>query len=201
MRTISNLFFCILILFSCSTAKQYRLTKEKLPFLIDSLYKADQSTALIKPPDSAVTAYQRVIRSNFPVVLNIFKKYGFPGYNLVGKEVSNRYFILVQHSDFDLPFQQEVLKKMEVQVKRENASGQNFAALTDRTEINNGRPQIYGTQVSMGRNTKILPCIDTLNLDKRRKSVGLSPINEYLERCNDAFYQMNPQEKRPANQN
>jgi hypothetical protein len=183
------------LFFSCSTTNYKRLTKKELPNLIDSLYRADQSTVQIRPADSAAAAYQRVIRSNFPSVARISKKFGFPGYDLVGKESSNKYFLLVQHSDFNLPFQQDVLKAMKTQVERKNASGQSFAYLTDRIEINKGRPQIYGTQVFMSGNTKIKPCADTLNLDTRRKSIGLSPIKEYLEQCNEAFYQMNPQEK------
>lgn len=201
MKYLPILAFSLLTLFSCSTTKQNHLTRENLPHIIDSLYQADQSTAQIRPADSAAAAYQRVIRCNFPIISRIFKKYKFPGYDLVGKEISNKYFLLVQHSDFDLSFQQEVLKKMKVQVEKVNASGQNFAYLTDRIEINNGRPQIYGTQVFMSGNTKIKPCIDTLNLDNRRKSVGLSPIKEYLEKCNEVFYEMNPQEKRPAKTN
>jgi hypothetical protein len=196
MKNLLSLALFLLTIFSCSTTKQNLLTKKKLPHIIDSLYQADQLTAQIRPADSASAAYQRVIRSNFPIVSEIFKKYKFPGYDLVGKETSNKYFLLVQHSDFDLPFQHDVLKEMKVQVEKENASGQNFAYLTDRIEINNGRPQIYGTQVFMSGDTKVKPCIDTLNLDSRRKSVGLSPIKEYLEKCNEAFYQMNPQEKR-----
>ncbi|MBS1649984.1 MAG: hypothetical protein JSR09_09800 [Bacteroidetes bacterium] len=183
------------MLLSCATTNQYHLIKGNLRSRIDSLYQADQATVKIKPADSAAAAYQRTIRNNFPTVSYIFKKFGFPGYDLVGRETSNKYFLLVQHSDFNLNFQQEVLQAMKKQVERKNASGQDFAYLTDRIEINNGRPQIYGTQVLMSGNTKTKPCIDTLNLDNRRKTVGLSPIKVYLEQCNETFYQMNPQER------
>ncbi len=194
-----NHFFSALtlsILLSCSATRQTRLTQETLPHIIDSLYKADQATAAIRPPDSAAAAYQRVIRSNFPIVYKIYDKYGFPGYDLIGKEYSNKYFTLVQHSDFDVPFQVRVLRSMKKQVEQNNASGQNFAFLTDRTEINSGRLQVYGTQILMSGNTTIKPCIDTVNLDKRRMAVGLSPIKEYLQKCNDTFYELNPQQKR-----
>lgn len=137
-----------------------------------------------------------MIRSNFPIVSDIFKTYGFPGYDLVGERTSVNYFTLVQHSDFDLAFQQAVLKDMKKKVEKKDASGENFAFLTDRIELNSGRPQIYGTQIIMSGNTRIRPCIDTANLDRRRKAMGLGPIKVYLEQCNEAFYQMNPQEKR-----
>jgi hypothetical protein len=169
--------------------------------LIDSLHAADQSTANIRPPDSAAAAYQRAIRTNFPYVKQILDKYGFPGYDLLGKESSNKYFLLVQHSDFDVAFQKKALGLMKNEVLKKNASGQNYAYLVDRTNLNEGKPQVYGTQIIMSRETQLKPCIDLKNLDKRRKSVGLGPIKEYLEKCNDVFYQLNPQEKRPEKKN
>ncbi len=188
----------LLILAACSNNKTSMISVDRLPFLIDSLYHADQSTASIRPPDSAAAAYQRAIRTNFPFVQKIHNRYGFPGYDLVGEETSDKYFLLVQHSDFDPDFQLKVLKSMKKQVLKHNASGQGFAYLTDRVEINNGRPQIYGTQIIMSGNTTIKPCIDTAHLNERRLSVGLSTIEEYLEKCNETFYMMNPGEKRPG---
>lgn len=200
MRKLTLLSIVVGLLgFNVSTGQT--ITKQNLAHIIDSVYQADQSTALIKPPDSAAAAFQRTIRSNFPLVSKIFDQYGYPGYDVVGKETSNKYFLLVQHSDFNVQFQQRVLVKMKEQVAQQNASGQNFAYLTDRIELNIGRPQIYGTQIFMSGNTTIKPCIDTLNLDSRRKSVGLEPINEYLEKCNAVFYELNPNEKKPDKKN
>ncbi len=159
---------------------------------IDSLRDEDQSPLQLKNADSAERAFKRIIRTNFPLVKNIADTYGFPGYDLVGKESSNNYWMLVQHSDFDVLFQKRVLDLMKIQVDKKNASGQNYAYLIDRININEGKQQIYGTQVNMGQSgTKIKPCADTLNLDTRRLSVGLPPIKEYLKKCDDMFYEMN----------
>jgi hypothetical protein len=47
----------------------------------------------------------------------------------------------------------------------------------------------------MGRDgTKLRLCIDTLNFDKRRKTVGLMPIKEYLQKRDEVFHAMNPTE-------
>lgn len=198
---MKTLFFLLLVLITVYLPAQVQKTDTALMKLVDSLYAADQSTALIRPVDSAVAAYQRTIRSNFTFVKYILDTYGFPGYDLLGKESSGKYFLLVQHSDFDVAFQKRALALMKTQVLKKNASGQNYAFLVDRTNINEGKPQVYGTQVIMGRNTQLKPCLDVKNLDKRRKSVGLEPVKQYLEKCNDVFYQMNPQEKRPENKN
>ncbi len=189
------------VLFTSSGAfAQNEPSNKALAHTIDSLFHADQACALIKPTDSAAAAYQRVIRSNFPVVQQILDKYGFPGYDLIGKEGSGNYFILVQHSDFNVDFQKKALKLMKIQVDKKNASGSTYGYLVDRIKINTGKKQIYGTQVQMGENgTKLKPCTDTLNLDKRRKSIGLSPIKDYLEQCDEVFRQLNPGKMKKEN--
>jgi hypothetical protein len=193
--------FIITITVSLNSFGQVQKADSSLIKLIDSLYNADQSTASIRPPDSAAAAYQRTIRTNFTYVKQILDKYGFPGYDLLGKESSGKYFLLVQHSDFDVAFQKRALSLMKKEVLKKNASGQSYSYLVDRTNLNEGKPQVYGTQVIMSRETELKPCIDLKNLDKRRKSVGLGPVKDYLEKCNDVFYQLNPQEKRPEKKN
>ncbi len=193
MRRIK--FVTFLFCFSFVTVAVFGQTKKlnnNLSYLIDSLKNADQSPLAIKNADSASKAFQKIIRSNFLSVKTIADKFGFPGYDLVGKESSNNYWLLVQHSDFDVPFQKRILKLMKVQVDKKNASGQNYAYLIDRINLNEGKQQVYGTQVNMGENgTTIKPCIDTTNLDKRRLSVGLTPIKDYLKKCDEMFYEMN----------
>lgn len=172
-----------------NTSAQKQLNA-KLAKQIDSLKEEDQRPA--KMHEKAAAEFQRAIHSNFPVVKSILDKYGFPGYSLVGKESSHNYWLLVQHSDFDLEFQKRALKLMKTQVDKQNATGQDYAYLIDRIEINENRPQVYGTQVNMGPGgTKIKPCIDTANLDNRRKLVGMQPIKDYLKQCDEAYKELN----------
>ncbi len=188
-RAVYILGFTLVLISAYGQNKKFNLSLSKQ---IDSLAKEDQSALTIQNSENAAAHFQKVIRSNFPLVKKIADKHGFPSYDLVGKESSNNYWMLVQHSDFDLPFQKKILKLMKLEVDKKNASGQNYAYLIDRININEGKPQIYGTQVNMGENgTKIKPCSDTLNLDKRRLSVGLKPIKDYLKQCDDMFLEMN----------
>ncbi|MDQ2794530.1 MAG: hypothetical protein M3Y12_11080 [Bacteroidota bacterium] len=196
----SLLVFCLVVFHVFHSSGQTVSPNYRLAGLIDSLYAADQSTVRIKPADSAAAAYQRVIRTNFPAVKKILAAYGYPTYTLVGQESAKHYFLLVQHSDFDLKFQQQVLKMMRREVTNKNASGQQYAALIDRIATNQGKPQVYGTQVLMSGNTKVKPCIAPNKLDSRRKSVGLEPIEEYLKKCNAFFYETKQKEsKAPVN--
>jgi hypothetical protein len=194
MRTFAFIF-SLVVLSTFRSVGQTSGSNQKLSSVIDSLYAADQNTAKIRPSDSAAVAFQRVIRRNFPTVKRILDTYGYPNYPMVGQESSNHYFTLVQHSDFNQDFQQRVLKIMRREVDNKNASGKQYAFLTDRIAITKGEPQVYGTQLLMSGNSKVKPCIAPTKLNKRRKSVGLEPIEEYLKKSNEVFYEMNPQQR------
>jgi hypothetical protein len=122
--------------------------------------------------------------TNLEEAKRIIKQYGYPGYSLVGESGSGWFWAIVQHCDDEPEFQQKVLTLMEKEVKRHNASGENFAYLTDRVLVNQGHKQLYGTQTRLNEQTKHyipFPTQDSLHIDDRRKAVGLSPINDYLK--------------------
>lgn len=51
----------------------------------------------------------------------------------------------------------------------------------DRVNINEGKPQIFGTQFFVNKNNKFIPkpIQYKKNLAKRRKDFGLPPFHEY----------------------
>ena len=117
----------------------------------------------------------------------IILKYGFPGYNLVGSEGSNKFWSIVQHCDDDLAFQKKALVLMDKEVKRNNASASNSAMLRDRVLVSQGKKQIYGTQVRYNvelKKSQPFPIEDPDNVDVRRKKVGLSTLSDYLKLFN-----------------
>ena len=120
----------------------------------------------------------------------IFNKFGYLGYDRVGKESSHNYWLLIQHADNYPAFQDSVLLKMKIEANKGNASLTDYAYLTDRVKVNTGQLQIYGTQMKLN-DTKtsyiIKPTIDPENLNERRKSVGLHPIEDYIKLMNDRY--------------
>lgn len=125
---------------------------------------------------------------------SIFDQYGFPGYDLVGKKGSNNFWLMVQHCDKDVSFQQAVLKAMETELPKDNADPKNFAYLTDRVSLNTGRKQIYGTQVTYNTDSCQAipkPLADSLNVDRRRSKIGLESIESYLNWMSQLHFEMN----------
>ena len=113
----------------------------------------------------------------------IIKKYGYPGYNLVG-ESSNDFWAIVQHCDDDVPFQEHVLVLLKNEVDKNNASKENYALLTDRVLVGKNQKQIYGTQVRTDPKTHKaapFPLKYPKEVNKLRKQMGMEPLEKYLK--------------------
>ena len=104
----------LLGLMSISLAPTQCLSQSRLIKLlksqIDSLYTVDQQVQqdIINEKLDSVWhgLFQRqlaTLKQHKPYLAAIINQHGFPGYNLVGKETSNHFFILIQHCDDD-PF-------------------------------------------------------------------------------------------------
>lgn len=137
--------------------------------------------------DSVFTSHQKRIKE-------IFNKFGFVGFDLAGEEGSNNFWLLVQHSNHNPQFQKKVLEKMRLEVNSGNASSENYGLLVDRVNINLGKSQIYGTQLDYNLNTgQAYPknLLDSINVNRRRKSIDLKPLEEYLNQMTLMHFEMN----------
>ena len=65
--------------------------------------------------------------------------------------------------------------------------------MTDRVEINKGKKQIYGTQVTYNSQGQAYPkpLLDSVNVDKRRAEVGLEPLEQYLNMMTLMHFEIN----------
>lgn len=98
-----------------------------------------------------------------------------------GEQVTFNAWLIVQHSP-DQEFQRTVVSRMASLLKSGDVNGPDYALLYDRTEMYAGRPQRYGSQVQC-RNGQWAPADlqDPANVDKRRTTVGLAPMAQYLK--------------------
>jgi hypothetical protein len=140
-----------------------------------------------------------VMRRHKPLLENILRTHGFPSYALVGKTSSHNFWLLVQHCDDDPAFQRQVLTLMGEEVRRGNADPRDYAYLVDRVNLNTGKSQVYGTQVTY-RDGKAVPKAlqDADRVDQRREEVGLKPLAEYLREMTEAHQRMNPSLQKPG---
>ncbi|WP_315814614.1 DUF6624 domain-containing protein [Paraflavitalea speifideaquila] len=128
------------------------------------------------------------------ILENMFNRYGFPGFDVAGKEGSFNFWLMAQHCDKWPAFQDKVLTSMKKQVDKGNANPQNYAYLTDRVRMNTGRKQLYGTQVTYNTDSCQAyprPTEDSLQLNERRKMMGMESIEKYLNAVSEGHFEMN----------
>lgn len=215
MRRLLLILSIGLILVSCNqknkngTIKQSEISDgkesmERVSFLIDSLYTEDQqiqtdiNKASQNGENEKVTALiseeMELFARHIPILKGIYKEIGYPTIDLVGKENSNKFLILVQHSDADVAFQEEMLEEIKVEMKKGNVSAKNYAYLTDRVNLAQDKPQVYGTQLDY--NTSIAQVFpknlsDSVNVNKRRHEIGMEPIEIYLNEAAIMHFRLN----------
>ena len=117
------------------------------------------------------------------------EKYGWLGSRLVGIDGAQAAFILVQHAAGDGEFQKPALELLEKAVASGEAMPVQMAILTDRVRLAQNKPQLYGTQTYVIKEGKfeVPPIEDEANVNKRRASVGLEPLADYINRMRQRY--------------
>ena len=193
------------VLEKCKGIKEKELKSVKYPALIpklDSMYKVDQdartgSSKLMNEKRTDSPEYKAIRQLGMKVdslnmieLKKIYTQYGFLGFDKVGKMGSDNFWLLLQHCDRDVTFQEEVLGAMKKELDLKNANPKNYAYLIDRVKVNTKQLQIYGTQAQVNKDRTSYepkPVIDPENLNKRRLGVGLESIESYMNTMNEVY--------------
>jgi hypothetical protein len=118
---------------------------------------------------------------NLMQIDDILNNYGWLSAIDVGDTASMTIFLVIQHSN--LVNRLKYLPIMRDAVKKGKAKPKHLALLEDRVALEQGRKQIYGSQIGFNvidSTNYVLPLEDPENVDKRRNAVGLEPIAEYV---------------------
>lgn len=104
----------------------------------------------------------------------IVRKMGWPTFDMIGKRASHAFWLIVQHSDLERRFQAKCLKLLEAAVAKKQAHAKDFALLTDRVLVAQGKKQLFGTQFRREGDSLVpQPIRDRKGLEARRKAYGL----------------------------
>ena len=123
---------------------------------------------------------------NLPWLKEVVAAHGWPGTSLVGTDGAHAAWLLAQHADADPAFQRRCLGLLGAAVEAGEASLLEYAYLTDRVLLAEGRSQVYGTQVTRSGGAYVPRDLrDPELVDERRAAAGLEPLAEYLERFGD----------------
>lgn len=121
-------------------------------------------------------------KTNAKYLKQLVEQDGWPTISGVGSDAAQAAWLLVQHADHDIEFQERCLTLMQ-NLPEAEVRPQNIAALTDRIRINRNLPQLYGTQFQgEGKKFGPYPIEDEARLDERRRQFGLESFAQYKAR-------------------
>lgn len=133
-------------------------------------------------------------------VIQIIDKYGWLGADDIGEEANEAIFLCIQHYN-DTIIQNKYLPILKEAVANGNAKGWHYAFLTDRCLMNQGKPQVYGTQTIRAKGKYYLvPLQDVDRVDELRKEVGLQPLSQYMDDFNEEWSEEIYKKELPTNQ-
>lgn len=196
---MKQIFISILLILSISLKAQ---SIQEIDSLLSGAYERDQkvrieSMALMKKLNSAgadgMTASaidslmllqeqtQAIDKENQILVASILKN-GLP--EGLSSQSYRAIWLIVDHAG--LKFQKKYLPIMEEAVQKELISAGDYAVLTDRIRMREGKPQKYGTQsytvtVDGRQIIYIWPVEDVEKLNELRNEIGAGDIETYIQ--------------------
>ncbi|MEV7936948.1 MULTISPECIES: DUF6624 domain-containing protein [unclassified Kitasatospora] len=133
-------------------------------------------------------AWRRLTAQHADRLGEIMDAHGWPTAELVGEDAARAAWLIAQHADRQLDIQRRALGLMEQAVASGAASPRDLAFLRDRTLVNEGQKQIYGTQIAGVKDGSPIPwpCEDPEHMDERRAEVGIPAFAEYVAQFSQA---------------
>ncbi len=120
---------------------------------------------------------------NLVRVTAILDSAGWLGEDVLGHKANQALFLVLQHADAQPKVQEAYLPMMREAVEQGKARASELAMFEDRVAVNNGRPQIYGSQIGWKDGKGFVkPMVDEEHVNERRAAVGLEPLEKYTER-------------------
>jgi hypothetical protein len=142
------------------------IRKNVLPTIKNFGYESPQMDSL----NSLIKSFDSLALNK---VESIISTYGWLGKSKVGELANTTLFIIVQHAN-DNSVREKFYPLLEESVNEGESRPSDWATMRDRILIQNGKPQIYGTQTDHAG--QLLPVENRKELNKRRRRVGLKRI-------------------------
>lgn len=115
-------------------------------------------------------------------VIKIIETRGWAGRSLVGGQANTALWLVIQHAPLEV--QEKYLPLLKKSVLENESSGNHLALLEDRTQMRSGKPQTYGSQITIDKETGkqvVYEIWDPEYVNQRRREVGLGPIEDYVK--------------------
>ncbi|PIE50819.1 MAG: hypothetical protein CSA38_01280 [Flavobacteriales bacterium] len=146
--------------------------------ILSEVYESDQKIR----KENNLIKYAKEDHRNQELVISIIEKCGMPTLKEVSQKEMNAIWLALQHSNKKI--RKKYFPQIEKAVKNGDLSQQQYALMKDRMLMDEGKPQIYGSQIKDG---KLYELENPETVNERRKKMGMKPIEDYLKYFNIEF--------------
>jgi hypothetical protein len=156
---------------------------EKKAEILEEIYGLDQNMRL-----NNNNFDPKVDRQNLIKVVSLIENCGMPTIKEVSKKQMSAIWLVFQHGDNTS--RKKYFPLLKKSAKNGDLNKSNIALMQDRILMIDGKPQIYGSQISQNRETKkweLYKLENVETVDKRRAEVGLGSLKEYVKNWNIEF--------------
>ena len=123
---------------------------------------------------------EKNLKENEKRLLELLDKYGWPAASEVTEYAAAGASLIINHTNYEL--RSKYFPMLEASFKKGEAQPLRYAKMQDRILVEEGKKQIYGTQIKFeNRLREPYPIQDPEYVDKRRKEIGLGPLSPYLK--------------------
>ncbi|EDP69646.1 hypothetical protein FBALC1_05658 [Flavobacteriales bacterium ALC-1] len=182
---------------------------ENLIAILDTIWQKEQTPIRLR--DSLIRiygaeskeadVYQKEYRKNHAIniikIKEILDTQNWPDTTIIGEQGNLTICNVLQHADLET--REHYIPLMKQAVLEKKLEPRFLVRAEDRIATDKGELQIYGGQMKYYPETKsfnVWPVFDPVNIDKRRKEIGLEPIAVFLKNRFDFDWDLEEQLKR-----
>ena len=147
--------------------------------ILSEVYKSDLKIRR----ENALIKYAKEDHRNQELVISIIEKCGMPTLNDVTQEQMNAIWLGLQHNT-ENKYRLKYFHLIEKAVENGDLNKEHYALMKDRMLMDEGKPQIYGSQI---KNGKLYDLESPESVNERRQEMGLEPIEDYLKSFSISF--------------
>jgi|SRR6056297_273719 len=146
--------------------------------ILSEVYISDQKIRR----ENNLIKYAKEDHRNQELIISIIEKCGMPTLNEVNQEQMDAIWLGLQHTENK--YRIKYFPLIEKAVKNGDLSKEQYALMKDRILMDEGKPQIFGSQI---KNGKLYDLEEPETVNERRQEMGLEPIEDYLKRFDITF--------------
>ena len=153
--------------------------------ILEEIHSLDQNMRL---SDNHNDYDPKVDRQNLIKVVSLIENCGMPTTKEVSKKQMSAVWLVFQHADNTN--RKKYFPLLKKSAKSGDLNKSHIALMEDRILMMDGKPQIYGSQITENRETKEWELYELDKpefVDKRRAEVGLGTLKEYVKNWNIEF--------------